>query len=110
MYVSLFFIIFKCIVGNSNTGLPSGITVVSRVFLPHWLSQNSLFVLFAIRTSVSITGTSVSTPTVVARAAGLVVPKRATATATASSKKLEAPIIPAGAAISWGSFSSLLAI
>ena len=57
-----------------------------------------------------MTGTSVSTPTVVARAAGLVVPNRAAATATASSKKLEAPIIPAGAAISWGSFNSLLAI
>ena len=43
--------------------------------------------MFAIFTSVSMTGTSVSTPTVVANAAGLVVPNRATATATASSKK-----------------------
>ena len=51
-----------------------------------------------------MTGTSVSTPTVVASAAGDAVPKSAMATATASSKKLDAPIIPAGAAILWGSF------
>lgn len=57
------------------------------------------FVLFAIRTSRSITGTSVNTPTVVARAAGEVVPNSAIATATANSKKFDAPIIPAGAAI-----------
>ena len=48
--------------------------------------------------------TSVRTPTVVASAAGLVVPNRAIATATASSKKFDAPIIPAGAAISCGNF------
>ena len=47
-----------------------------------------------------MTDTSVNTPTVVASAAGLVVPNNAIATVTASSKKLEAPIIPAGA-ISW---------
>lgn len=41
-----------------------------------------------------------STPTVVARATGLVVPNKVIATATASSKKFDAPIIPAGAAIS----------
>lgn len=45
-------------------------------------------------------GTSVNTPTVVAKEAGLVVPNKATATATESSKKFEAPIMPAGAAIS----------
>ena len=61
--------------------------------------------MFAILTSSSMTGTSVRTPTVVANAAGDVVPNRATATATASSKKLEAPIIPAGAAILWGNFN-----
>ena len=55
----------------------------------------------------SMTGTSVSTPKVVASAAGEVVPNSAIATATASSKKLDAPIIPAGAAISCGSFNSL---
>ena len=49
-------------------------------------------------------GTSVSTPTVVASAAGDDAPNKAIATATASSKKLEAPIIPAGAAILYGSF------
>ncbi|MBR0171193.1 MAG: hypothetical protein IJQ21_00205 [Lachnospiraceae bacterium] len=54
------------------------------------MTQNLSFDLFAIFTNVSITGTSVSTPTVVARAAGLVVPNKAMATATASSKKLDA--------------------
>ena len=69
----------------------------------HLTSANHPFVLPAIFTSVNITGTSVKTPTVVASAAGLVVPNRAIATATASSKKFEAPIMPAGAAISNGS-------
>lgn len=41
-----------------------------------------------------------STPTLVARAAPLCQPNRLMATATANSKKLEAPIIPAGAAMS----------
>ena len=50
-------------------------------------------------TSNSITGTSVSTPTVVAGAAGEVVPNSAIATATVSSKKFDAPLIPAGATI-----------
>lgn len=50
---------------------------------------NLPFVLFAIFTRKSITGTSVNTPTVVASAAGEVVPNRATATATANSKKLD---------------------
>ena len=67
-------------------------------------------VLLAILQSRSITGTSVNTPTVVASAAGEDVPNSATATATASSKKFDAPIIPAGAAISCGSFNSLQAI
>jgi len=62
--------------------------------------ENHFLVLFAILTRISITGTSTSTPTIVARATGLFVPKRDMATATASSKKLDAPIIPAGAAIS----------
>lgn len=60
---------------------------------------NLLFVDLAILTSESMMGTSVSTPTVVARAAPLCMPNRLIATATASSKKLEAPIIPAGAAM-----------
>ena len=49
------------------------------------------------------------TPTVVASAAGLVVPNKAIATATDNSKKFDAPIIPAGAATSWGSFQNLQA-
>lgn len=57
----------------------------------------------------SITGTSVNTPTVVASAADEVVPNNAIATTTASSKKFDAPIIPAGAAILCGSFKSLQA-
>ena len=61
---------------------------------------NLLFVALAIFTNESMMGTSVSTPTVVASAAPLCNPKRLMATATASSKKLEAPIIPAGAAMS----------
>ena len=61
------------------------------------------------RTSINITGTSVNTPTVVASAAGDVVPNSAIATATANSKKFDAPIIPAGAAMSCGIFNSLLA-
>src|SRR5690554_358229 len=75
----------------------------------YFLSGNQCLVLFAILTSINITGTSVSTPTMVASAAGLSVPNKEIATATASSKKLEAPIIAAGAAISCGSFIALLA-
>ena len=56
-----------------------------------------------------MTGTSVKTPTTVARTAGEVVPNNAIATATDNSKKLEAPIIPAGAAISCAKFNFLLA-
>ena len=51
-------------------------------------------------TSVNITGTSTRTSTIVASAAGDLGPKREMVTATDSSKKLDAPIIPAGAAIS----------
>ena len=51
--------------------------------------RNLFAVLFAIFTRNSITGTSVRTPTVVASAAGEVVPNKAIATATASSKKLD---------------------
>jgi len=56
-----------------------------------------------------MTGTSTKTPTTVANATGEVGPKSEIATATASSKKFEAPIIPAGAAIEWSSFNPLLA-
>ena len=56
-----------------------------------------------------MTGTSTNTPTIVARATGEVVPNRAMATATDSSKKLDAPIMPAGAAILCGSFSAFAA-
>ena len=67
------------------------------LFYSYW---NQPFVLFAIFTGINIIGTSVRTPTMVANAAGDFVPKREMATATANSKKFEAPIIPAGAAMS----------
>jgi hypothetical protein len=51
-------------------------------------AANLLFVRFAKATSDSITGTSTSTPTTVARAAPEFRPKRPMATATASSKKV----------------------
>lgn len=54
------------------------------------------------RQTESITGTSTSTPTIVARAAPEAGPKRVIATATASSKKLLAPISAPGAATAWG--------
>ncbi len=51
-----------------------------------------------IRTTDSITGTSTSTPTTVARAAPAWKPNSAMAVATASSKKLDAPISAEGPA------------
>ena len=71
----------------------------------HWINSFRLFenqcvVLFAIETKINITGTSTSTPTTVVRATGEEVPNTAIATATDSSKKFDAPIIPAGAATS----------
>ena len=66
--------------------------------------------MFAILTNVNITGTSTNTPTTVASAAPDCNPKREIATATESSKKLLAPIIPAGAAILWGNFQSFAQI
>ena len=72
--------------------------------LPDFVAGNQLRVLLAILTNVNITGTSTSTPTTVANAAPDCRPKREIATATANSKKLLAPIIPAGAATSWGIF------
>src|ERR1700756_5694607 len=63
--------------------------------LPSYQSRE----LTHIRQTESITGTSTRTPTAVARAAGLVGPKSAIATATASSKKLLAPIKDPGVAM-----------
>ncbi len=68
----------------------------------YFVAGNQLRVLLAILTNINITGTSTSTPTTVANAAPDCKPKREIATATANSKKLLAPIIPAGAATSWG--------
>ena len=55
-------------------------------------------VLFTILTTDSMTGTSIKTPTTVASAAPNSKPKRLIAAATASSKKLLAPIKADGAA------------
>lgn len=59
---------------------------------------NQCWVLRQNRTSMSITGTSIRTPTTVARAAPEDRPKSIVAVAIATSKWLEAPIIAAGAA------------
>jgi hypothetical protein len=90
---------------SSVTGVWQGMFKNSQALLP----GNQPLVLFAILTKISMTGTSVSTPTMVASAAGLWVPNKDIATATASSKKLEAPIIPAGAAMLWGSLRAFAA-
>ena len=60
---------------------------------------NQCLVRFAKATSVSMTGTSTRTPTTVAKDAPEFNPKRAIATATANSKKLDVPIMQAGAAM-----------
>jgi hypothetical protein len=57
-----------------------------------------LRVLFTIFTTVSITGTSINTPTTVAKAGPELNPKRLIAAATANSKKLLAPMSADGAA------------
>ena len=59
----------------------------------------------AIFTKVNITGTSTRTPTTVVNVAPDDSPKRDIATATDSSKKLDAPIMAHGAAIEYGSFA-----
>jgi hypothetical protein len=63
-------------------------------------------VTFAKRTSRSMTGTSTRTPTTVASAAPEFSPKRTMAAATASSKKLLAPMSAAGAATECLTFQS----
>ena len=60
---------------------------------------NHPFVLLAVFAGNSRTDTFVSAPTVATSAAGEVVPNRATATATAGTKKPDSPIIPSGTAI-----------
>ena len=62
---------------------------------------NHPFVLRHILTSRSIVGTSISTPTTVARAAPEESPKRMVAVAMATSKWFDAPIIADGAASSY---------
>src|SRR5688572_29328594 len=70
------------------------------------VSGNQCRVLLQNEQTDSITGTSMSTPTTVASAAPEPGPKRAIAVATASSKKLLAPISAPGAATAWRTFNS----
>lgn len=63
--------------------------------------------LFAILTRINMVGTSVKTPTVVASTAGEFIPNKVIATATASSKKFDAPVIAAGAEILNGNLRNL---
>ncbi len=81
--------------------MPSFLYVQSGVFYLLILDfiVNQLHVLFATLTNISMTGTSTNTPTTVTSAAPDCKPKSDIATATDNSKKLLAPIIPAGAAI-----------
>jgi hypothetical protein len=60
---------------------------------------NQCFVALIIFTKINITGTSVRTPTVQARTTGEFGPKSEIATATDNSKKSDAAIRDAGAAI-----------
>lgn len=60
---------------------------------------NHLTVRLTTQTSISIIGTSISTPTTVANEAPEFIPKSVIATATANSKKLEVPIRQAGPAM-----------
>ena len=57
-------------------------------------------------TKANITGTSTRTPTTVVSVAPDTRPNIEIETATDSSKKLDAPIIPHGAAIEYGSFAN----
>ncbi len=61
-------------------------------------SLNQWVVFRQILTSISITGTSINTPTTVARAAPEDKPKSIVEVAIATSKWLDAPIMAAGAA------------
>src|SRR5690606_23611483 len=66
-----------------------------------WRASYQGLLAFTIRTTDNITGTSTSTPTTVASAAPECTPNTATAVATASSKKLLAPIRADGPATQW---------
>ena len=67
--------------------------------------ENQWGVFRQIFTNISITGTSMSTPTTVARAAPEESPKSIVAVAMATSKWFEAPIMAEGAASSYESLS-----
>lgn len=72
--------------------------IIFKNYLYNYL-LNLYSIEFAILTKNSITGTSTKTPTTVARVAPDESPNREIATATDNSKKLDAPIMPHGAAI-----------
>jgi hypothetical protein len=70
----------------------------SGTVMPLRKSLNQCWVLVQTLTSISITGTSISTPTTVARAAPEDSPNSMVAVAMATSKWFDAPIMAAGAA------------
>jgi len=86
---------------NSNNKLDNDhfFILPSSMIGPPYLSRGNQWVVFRqIFTSMSITGTSISTPTTVARAAPEESPKSMVDVAMATSKWLDAPIMAAGAA------------
>ena len=72
--------------------------IIFKKYLYNYL-LNLYSIEFAILTNSSMTGTSTKTPTTVASVAPDDRPNSEIATATASSKKFDAPIMPHGAAI-----------
>ena len=73
--------------------------------LTHIQRLNLFSIELANFTKANITGTSTRTPTTVVSVAPDTSPNRDIETATDSSKKLDAPIMPHGAAIEYGSFA-----
>jgi hypothetical protein len=87
----------RSIISSLATWKKVAIQIIHIATLKHAGRFFQYLFLLANATNESITGTSTSTPTTVTSAAGDCNPNRAMATATASSKKLLAPIMAAGA-------------
>src|SRR5207249_6959287 len=90
------------------TPYTSRVTLYASRITHHAPCANQCFVRLQTAHTESMTGTSTRTPTTVANAAPEPGPKRAIAVATASSKKLLAPIKAPGAAMEWGTFSHFI--
>ena len=80
-----------------------------QISIQYYFILNQFFVLKQIFTSISIIGTSIKTPTTVAKEAPEDNPKSIVEVAMATSKWLEAPIMAAGAAFSYEIFKNLAA-